>query len=170
MAFFSLALTLNLTGVRLNQLKLSDLSPSALAASVSHQYFTTWKNLNHYYSTLRVVNELESRVNEMRRDNSAPAARPAIQQQAQPARPQAQPSGKPGGAAHKAGSIASPQQGQSRYEAPVPVLALFRPPSQSEAGPRVQLQRCARSRTFSYIFPKSERPGNHHKPSERSLV
>ena len=109
MAFFSLALTLNLTGVRLNQLKLSDLSPSALAASVSHQYFTTSAHLTRYYLNLRIVYELESRVNEMRRDNNAPAPRPAVQQQAQPAqKPQPQSSGKPGGAAHKAGSIARP--------------------------------------------------------------
>jgi hypothetical protein len=177
MAFFSLALTLNLTGVRLNQLKLSDLSPSALAASVSHQYYTTSAHLTRYYLNLRIVYELESRVNEMRRDNNAPAPRPAVQQQQQPAqKPQQQPSGKPGGAAHKAGGIASPEQGQrSSYVAPVPVLAMFRSDSnqqrfKSEAGPRAQLQRCARSSTFSFVFLKSERPGNQYKPSERSLV
>jgi hypothetical protein len=172
MAFFSLALTLNLTGVRLNQLKLSDLSPSALAASVSHQYYTTSAHLTRYYLNLRIVYELESRVNEMRRDNTLPVARPAIQQQQQqPAqKPQPQSSGKPGGAAHKAGGIARPEQGQS-YVAPVPVLALFRQHSKFEAGPRAQLERCARSSTFSSgpegLFGK---PGNSHKPSERSLV
>jgi hypothetical protein len=177
MAFFSLALTLNLTGVRLNQLKLSDLSPSSLAASLSHEYYTTSAHLTRYYLTLRIVNELESRVNEMRHDNNAPAPRPAVQQQPQqPAqKPQPQPSSKPGGAAHKAGSIASPEQGQRSYVAPVPVLALFRSDSNQhhskiEAGPRAQLQRCARSRTFSSVSPKSERPGNQYKPSERSLV
>jgi len=173
MAFFSLALTLNLTGVRLNQLKLSDLSPSSLAASLSHEYYTTSAHLTRYYLTLRIVNELESRVNEMRRDNNAPAARPAVQQQPQqPAqKPQPQPASKPGGgAAHKAGSIASPEQEQRSYVAPVPVLAMFHQHFKSEAGPRVQLQRCARSNTFSFVSPKSERPGNHHKPSERSLV
>jgi hypothetical protein len=76
MAFFSLALTLNLTGVRLNQLKLSDLSPSALAASVSHEYYTTYGHLNRYYSNLRIVYELTARVNEIRNSN-APAPRPA---------------------------------------------------------------------------------------------
>ena len=177
MAFFSIALTLNLTGVRLNQLKLSDLSPSALAASVSHEYFNTWKNLNQFYSTLRVVNELESRVNEMRRDNNAPAARPPVQQQQpeQKQQPQkAQPSGKPAGSAHKTGSINHPDQGRSNYEAPVPVLALFQQHSKTEAGPRPQWQLCARSRTFSSgpMLEKllSERPGDTHKPSERSLV
>jgi Putative zinc-finger len=170
MAFFSIALTLNLTGVRLNQLKLSDLRPSALATSVSYHYFSTWKSLNRYYSTLRVVNELESRVNEMRRDNNAPAPQPPVQQQQkeQQQQPQkAQPSGKPGGSAHKTGSINQPEQGRSDYEAPVPVLALFQQHSKIEAGPRAQLQLCARSRTFSSgpILEKllSVRPGNHHK-------
>jgi hypothetical protein len=162
MAFFSLALTLNLTGVRLNQLKLSDLSPSALAASVSHQYYTTSAHLTRYYLNLRIVYELESRVNEMRRDNSAPAPRPAVQQQQQQPAQKPQPASKPGGAAHKAGSIANPERGQS-YVAPVPVLALFQQHSNTEAGPRAQLQRCTRSRTFSSIFPKSERPGNQYK-------
>jgi hypothetical protein len=175
MAFFSLALTLNLTGVRLNQLKLSDLSPSALAASVSHQYYTTSAHLTRYYLNLRIVYELESRVNEMRRDNTAPAPRPAVQQQQQQPAQKPQPSSRPGGAAHKAGSIVSPEQRQRSYVAPVPVLALFRSDSnqqhsQTEAGPRAQLQRCARSRTFSSVSPKSERPGNQYKPSERSLV
>jgi hypothetical protein len=183
MAFFSIALTLNLTGVRLNQLKLSDLNPSELARSVSSHYFTAYGHLSKYYSTLRVVNELESRVNEMRRDNNAPAPQPPVQQQQkeQPQQPQkAQPSGKPGGSAHKTGSINQPEQGQpeqgrSDYEAPVPVLALFQQHSKIEAGPRAQLQLCTRSRIFSSnpMLEKllSVRPGNHHhKPSERSLV
>lgn len=166
MAFFSIALTLNLTGVRLNQLKLSDLSPSAVAASVSHQYYTTSAHLTRYYLNLRIVYELESRVNEMRRDNNAPAPRPATQQQPQqqqPQKPQPQPSGKPGGAAHKAGDVPSPEQGQS-YVDPVPVLALFELHPKSEAGPRPQLETCTLSRIFSsgsvLLF---EKPGNQHK-------
>ena len=172
MAFFSLALTLNLTGVRLNQLKLSDLSPSALAASVSHQYYTTYGHLNRYYSNLRIVYELESRVNEIR-NNNAPAARPAAQQQQpeqqqQPQPQKAQPATKPGGAARKAGSLARPEQrpeqGRSDDEPPVPVLALFQQRSTTEAGPRPQLQVCARSSTFSSgLAFVSERPGNQHK-------
>jgi hypothetical protein len=172
MAFFSIALTLNLTGVRLNQLKLSDLSPSALAASVSHQYFTTSAHLTRYYLNLRIVYELESRVNEMRRDNNAPAPRPAVQQQQpqQQPKPQPQPSGKPGGAARKDG-MASPDQGRSHYETPIPVLATYRQHSQLKAGPGAQMETCTRSNTFS-SGPEllSARPGIQHKSSERSLV
>jgi hypothetical protein len=178
MAFFSIALTLNLTGVRLSQLKLSDLSPSALASSMRHEFFTTSGHLMQYYSNLRVVYEIESRVNEMRRDNGAPAAQPASQpQQQQPSQkqqPQAQPSGgsKPGGSARKSGGAARPEQERSRseYVAPVPVLALFQTKDLSGAHP--QLEMGASSRIFSsgLVFLFSERPGNHHKPSERSLV
>jgi Putative zinc-finger len=174
MAFFSLALTLNLTGVRLNQLKLSDLKPSTLATAVSHQYYSTYKNVAHYYMNLRIYYELESRVNEMRgRDNSAPASQPANepQPQEQQKQPQAQPShgGKPGGSARKDGDAEAPQAAPRvrHYEAPVPVLAEF-------DGMRPTIEARERSRIFSSgpelsIFSIS-RPGDQHKPSERSLA
>jgi hypothetical protein len=167
MAFFSIALTLNLTGVRLNQLKLSDLSPSALATSLSHQYYTTYGHLARYYMNARVFYELESRVNEMRGgNNNAPAAQPANQPQQQPQQKQ-QPksSGKPGGSARKGGSIPPAEQGQRTYEPPVPVLATFQLRSITNNGsPMGPVFFSPRS---SFLFV---RPGNHHKPSERSLV
>ena len=177
MAFFSIALTLNLTGVRLNQLKLSDLKPSALAASVSHQYYTTSAHLTRYYLNLRIVYELESRVNEMMpKSNSAPAAQPATQQQQKP-QPQAKPSsgGKPGGSARKSGSDTPAEQRKRAYEAPVPVLALFAPHAKTSNGPHPHLQVWTRSTIFSsapmFLSPKHlSEPGNHHKPIERSLV
>lgn len=175
MAFFSIALTLNLTGVRLNQLKLSDLSPSALAASVSHQFYTTSAHLTRYYLNLRIVYELESRVNEMRRDNTAPAAQPQNQEQTPKPQPQSKPSsgGKPGGSAQKTGDAPAAEQGQSSYEAPVPVLAQFERHLHVSSGPHLQVW--AERRTFSsgpvslspFFF---EGPGNHHKQLERSLV
>jgi hypothetical protein len=175
MAFFSIALTLNLTGVRLNQLKLSDLSPSALATSLSHQYYTTSAHLTRYYLNLRIVYELESRVNEMMpKNNSAPAAQPATQQQEQkPQQPQAKPSsgGKPGGSARKTGSDTPAEQRKSAYEAPVPVLAWFAPRAKTSNRSHPHLQVWTRNEFFSsgplFLF---ERPGNHHKPIERSLV
>jgi hypothetical protein len=172
MAFFSIALTLNLTGVRLNQLKLSDLSPSVLASSLRHQYFTTSGHLMQYYSNLRVVYEIESRLNEMR-GTSTPAAQPATQQQPEKAKPQAQPSsGKPGGSARKSGSGTPAERRQSSYVAPIPVLALLQQHPKMKAGPRLRFQIWTRSRIFSSDLPflSSERPGNHYKPLERSLV
>lgn len=180
MAFFSIALTLNLTGVRLNQLKLSDLSPSALATSLSHQYYTTWGHLNRYYSNLRIVYELESRVNEMRQNTSAPASRPAQQQQPQPQKqqPQSQPSnrpsngGKPGGSAEKNGSTVTPEQRQRRDESPTAVLASFDMHAGTMLYPHPQLRLRAHRNTFSsgLVVFVTPRPGNQHKPSERSLA
>ena len=169
MAFFSIALTLNLTGVRLNQLKLSDLSPSALAASISHQYYTTWGHLNRYYSNLRIVYELESRVNEMRRDTTAPAQRPTTVQQPRQSQPKT--TGKPGGSARKSIDGPAPEPVERRYETPTPVLALYRPrnATQPEAPPRLWPQ--AQSNSFSLgLVVLLQRPGNHYKPSERSLA
>ncbi|MGI8772600.1 MAG: anti-sigma factor family protein [Acidobacteriaceae bacterium] len=74
MAFFSIAFTLNLTGVHLTRLRLSDLSPAALASSVSRQYYTTSAQVVRYYENLRFVYEVESRVNEFRRDSSTPGS------------------------------------------------------------------------------------------------
>jgi hypothetical protein len=176
MAFFSIALTLNLTGVRLNQLKLSDLSPSALATSLSHQYYTTSAHLTRYYMNARIFYELQARVNELRQNNSAPAAQPTQQQQKP--QPQTKPSsgGKPGGSARKTGSDTPAEQRKSAYEAPVPVLAWFAPRAKRSYGPHPHLQVWRRSTIFSSgpvslsPNPFFERPGNHHKPIERSLV
>lgn len=75
MAFFSITLTLNLTGVRLADLRASDLTPSNL----KHSFYHANASVVRYYTNLRVVYELESRVNEMKRasdDDNAPAAKP----------------------------------------------------------------------------------------------
>ncbi len=65
MAFFSITLTLNLTGVHLTELKASDLTPSNL----KHSYYHANASVVRYYDNLRVVYELESRVNELKRTN-----------------------------------------------------------------------------------------------------
>jgi len=69
MAFFSIALTLNLTGVRLQDLRASDLKPSSL----KRQFYSAKARSVQYYEGLRVVYELESRVGalENARDNDS---------------------------------------------------------------------------------------------------
>ena len=62
MAFFSVALTLNLTGVKLNELHASDLSPTNLKRT----YYAANAGVSRYYENLRVVRVLESRVEDMR--------------------------------------------------------------------------------------------------------
>jgi hypothetical protein len=75
MAFFSITLTLNLTGVHLTDLRASDLTP----ANLKHSFFHANASVVRYYENLRVVYELESRLNEFKRSSDSdnpPAARP----------------------------------------------------------------------------------------------
>ena len=83
MAFFSIALTLNLTGVRLSQLRASDFKPSSIMRSASQAKASVVRN----FDNLRVVYELESRVRDLQHssdDNGsstqAPQNAPAGQQ------------------------------------------------------------------------------------------
>lgn len=62
MAFFSVALTLNLTGVKLDQVHASDLKPSNLTRT----YFAASAHAVRYYESLRFVRVLESRVDDLR--------------------------------------------------------------------------------------------------------
>ena len=61
MAFFSIALTMDLTGVRLQDLRASDLRPSSLRRDVT----AVNTHVVQYYEGLRVVYELESRVHDL---------------------------------------------------------------------------------------------------------
>ena len=67
MAFFSIALTLNLTGVRLGALRASDLRPAALSSFVHREFMVASTPLIRYYDHLRFVYEVESRMKELRR-------------------------------------------------------------------------------------------------------
>ena len=172
MAFFSVALTLNLTGVRLNQVKLSDLKPSNVASTISHQYFSTTKNVMRYYSNLRFVYEVESRLNEMRRDTERPASAPSSPSQqtspAQPAQPQpVQPGGgKTGGSARKGAAAPSPAAGHSQSFVPGPVLAGYPLPCRKQLHTAAYLSGGAVYR----LLASAPRPGKTHTKSERSLV
>jgi Putative zinc-finger len=65
MAFFSIALTLNLTGVRLTDLRASDFKPSSIMRSASQAK----TRVVQYTDNLRVVYELESRVRDLQRSS-----------------------------------------------------------------------------------------------------
>jgi hypothetical protein len=82
MAFFSVALTLNLSGVKLNELHASDLKPENLKRT----YFQANAQFSRYYDNLRVVRVMESRVEDLREANFSADPEPQ-----QPAGPQAQP-------------------------------------------------------------------------------
>lgn len=62
MAFVSIALTLNLTGVRLKNLRASDFTPSGIRRNVVEASATAARN----FQNMRVVYQVESRVSELR--------------------------------------------------------------------------------------------------------
>lgn len=74
MAFFSIAVTLNLTGVRLSRIRLSDLKPTSVKMYVERQFTTASTPIIRYYDHLRFVYEVQSRMRELRRttQNNAP--------------------------------------------------------------------------------------------------
>jgi hypothetical protein len=67
MAFFSIALTLNLTGIHLSSVRFSDLRPGAVRSFMERRLTTASTPFIRYYDHLRVVYEVESRMRELRR-------------------------------------------------------------------------------------------------------
>lgn len=65
MAFFSIALTMNLTGVQLSDIHASSLRPSSLR----HGFWSANAKMFRYYDNLRVVYEMESRVRQLQRES-----------------------------------------------------------------------------------------------------
>lgn len=89
MAFFSLSLTLNITGVKLNDLHVADLEPSHW----QHKIYEADAEAIRFYDNLPVVNEVETQVQQLRtnltanpaNDQTAPQPDQEQQQQNQPA-------------------------------------------------------------------------------------
>lgn len=67
MAFFSIALTLNLTGVRLRDLRASDFTPAGISRTVADASASATRS----FQNMRVVYQLESRVSELRSDDAS---------------------------------------------------------------------------------------------------
>jgi hypothetical protein len=67
MAFFSVALTLSMMGVRFDSFSLGDLRPTAVRSVLERRIMTASTPLVRYYDHLRFVYEVESRVRELRR-------------------------------------------------------------------------------------------------------
>ncbi len=67
MAFFSIALTLNLTGVKITSLRLSDLRPTAVRSFMERRLTMASTPIIRYYDHLRFVYEVQSRMRELRR-------------------------------------------------------------------------------------------------------
>jgi hypothetical protein len=78
MAFFSIALTLNLAGIRLTNLRLADLTPASMQSNLTRQFYGAKGQVVRYYDNLRFVYEVESKMRELRRDEETqrPSAQP----------------------------------------------------------------------------------------------
>lgn len=115
MAFFSIALTLNLTGVRLSQLRASDFKPS----SIKRSFYDTNAKVVRYYDNLVVVYQLESRVRDLQRSTeSESSTTPAPQNSPATSRPSnQQPDQQPQNPDQKKANP-RPKSGTSRRENP----------------------------------------------------
>ncbi|HEX4286306.1 MAG TPA: zf-HC2 domain-containing protein [Terracidiphilus sp.] len=85
MAFFSIALTLNLTGVRLSDLRASNLRPTAIRSFMERRLTMASTPIIRYYDHLRLVYEVQARMRELRRSNQGEGNQ--NQQNTQPATP-----------------------------------------------------------------------------------
>jgi hypothetical protein len=66
MAFFSIAMTLNLTGVRLSGLRVSNLKPAAVRSYMERQFTMASTPIIRYYDHSRLVYEVQTRMRELR--------------------------------------------------------------------------------------------------------
>ena len=80
MAFFSVSLMMQVTGVQWSDLRQLDLRPSALQSSAVRSYNETSSRVVKYYENIRLVYEIQTRMQELK-----DAARP--EPQAQPSAP-----------------------------------------------------------------------------------
>jgi len=97
MAFFSLALTLSLAGVRIKDLANLDLRPSALKKAVVLEFTQVEARVVKYYDNLRFVVEIQARVRELRKAAGSPEdeQKPKEQQEQQKDRNNNDTSGSP---------------------------------------------------------------------------
>lgn len=120
MAFFSIAVTMNLTGVRIFALHPADLKPS----NIKQSFYSANARVVRYYEGLRVVYELESRVHDLETDSDTGSTPQSAAPAATPASPdQQQPSSSPDGRGTPEDSkphTQAPGPGSSRRETPVP--------------------------------------------------
>ena len=97
MAFFSIALTLNLTNVRLSGLRLSDLKPSSLRSFMERRVNMASTPIIRYYDHLRFVYEVETRMRELRRTSETDDTNQPKPKQAAPGESKQNPDRKDGG-------------------------------------------------------------------------
>jgi Putative zinc-finger len=97
MAFFSIALTLNLTNVKLSSLRLSDLRPTAVRSFVERRVTMASTPIIRYYDHLRFVYEVETRMRELRRTTESEDSNPQRPKETAPGESKQNPARKDGG-------------------------------------------------------------------------
>ncbi len=108
-AFFSIALTLNMLGVRVSSLRLSDLRPTAMRSFMERQLTMASVPIIRYYDHLRFVYEVESRMRGLR----GPAPESEGQGNGNGTQKNAQPSGGESRKNGDGGSRVDPPKGSS---------------------------------------------------------
>lgn len=108
MAFFSIALTLNLAGVRLTDFRLADLTPANLENNLTRGFYGAKTQVVRYYDNLRFVYEVESKMRELRRDEDTQRPAPAQTQPQQTTPRSSQPAGATPSNGHKNGGKLEP--------------------------------------------------------------
>ena len=84
MAFFSIALTLSMTGFHLSDVRAAVHSPGSLGVSASRQFFDTRKQVVNFYENLRVVREMEVTVEDLRQSANSGGKKAERPRQPQP--------------------------------------------------------------------------------------
>jgi hypothetical protein len=97
MAFFSIALTLSMMGIRFDSFRLGDLRPTAVRSVLERRIMTASTPIVRYYDHLRFVYEVESRMKELRRTSETQQQRPAPSQNQNQSQPDGETHRKDGG-------------------------------------------------------------------------
>jgi hypothetical protein len=87
MAFFSISLMLNLLGVSVRDVHLSDLRPSNIQRSALEQYYETTARVEKYYDNMKLVQDLQAKVREIRNATSDTESQPQPNQAPQDQQP-----------------------------------------------------------------------------------
>jgi hypothetical protein len=114
MAFFSIAFTLSLTGVPLRNIRLTTLRPNAVRSFMERRLTMASTPIVRYYDHLRLVNEVEARVRELRRNTRGESQDDGVQRKQKNAVPATPGESKRSQHQKDGGSrVESPQQSQS---------------------------------------------------------
>jgi len=116
MAFFSIALTLNLTNVKLSSLRLVDLKPTNIRSFVERRVNMASTPVIRYYDHLRFVYEVETRVRELRRTSEDGSTQPPSKNSGQDSAP-GQSKENPGSHAQSGGSAMEVRERSTKWTA-----------------------------------------------------